>query len=858
MRHNREFERFGRIGVEKPRSYYVPFGEEQKFVFRNKILDRTASERLISLDGEWQFRAHRKIDDVEIDERMRDKIPVPSCVQMHGYDKIQYINSRYPFPFDPPYVPEENPAFHYRRYFTVGNAEKKQEKYYLEFEGVDSCFYLFVNGQSVGYAQISHATNEFDVTPFLKAGKNRIDVVVLKWCASSYLECQDKFRFTGIFRSVYLLRRPKEHIVDFKIDTEIEGKDGAILLKNESGIPFSYRLRATKGVVNPGESAKIVVKNAKFWTAEKPYLYGVVLSANGEKILQRVGIRTSKVENGVYKINGEPVKLKGVNRHEFSSLAGATVTREETLRDLKTMKWANVNAVRTCHYPDCPEFYDLCDAYGFYVMDEADVESHGAAAVQGSYTLDLWKKFADCGIADEGVTDREITLVERDKNRTCVVIWSLGNESSYGKMFYAGADYIKARDSRPVHYENLWELPDGREDPDYYTDRVDIASRMYPPLSFFEEFLKDEREKRPLVLCEYSHAMGNSNGDLNDYWKLIDGSDRFMGAFVWEWRDHAIKTEKGYLYGGDFSEREHDGNFCVDGLLNPDGTPKSGLYELRAVYGGKREKAPSVPTEKALPSVPSDNPVSYRMGEDGELKGFGTVRFRRPLKLSFLRAFIDNDRNVQGVWKAYKDAKPTVYGIRKEGNTVRVNGKLLKNCLQSLMTFELTYTFRNRCVDVEFSYEVADFVSYLPRIGLSFALGNRYGKFTYEGYGPYESYVDKHLASERGRYSSTAEKAYYHYVKPQESGSHFATTELVLGSRLKVTAEKPFSFSVLPWSTEELTETAHDFELPPSKRVYVNLDLAMSGVGTASCGPELQKDYRAAKKGRNTFRIELL
>ena len=849
---NREYETFERVGVEKPRSYYIPFAEKQEFAFAHGILDRKASEQFVSLDGVWQFRAHEDISDASVEEELPDAIPVPSCVQMHGYDQIQYINTRYPIPVDPPYVRVKNPAFHYRRTVTINDLS---QKYYLNFEGVDSFFYVYVNGKQAGYSQISHATSEFDITAYIQAGENVLDVVVLKWSAATYLECQDKFRFTGIFRSVYLLARPKDHITDFKIETKFSGNDGELTVRNLSTIAFLVQFCGEMKSVEPNTSVLFSVKNVEKWAAENPKLYDVVLWANGEKILQRAGFRTSEIKNGIYLINGDKVKLKGVNRHEFSPVAGATVTIEETVRDLELMKAANVNAIRTCHYPDCPEFYDLCDAMGFYVMDEADVETHGMAKQCVALSREAWQAFANSGIADKSVTDREITLYERDKNRTCVVIWSLANESSYGKMFYDGADYIHAHDTRPVHYEGAWEMADKS---DYYTRRIDIASRMYPVLEFFDEFLQDKKETRPLVLCEYSHSMGNSNGDLNDYWKLIDSNDRFMGGFIWEWRDHAIKTERGYLYGGDFGEREHDGNFCVDGLLNPDFTPKSGYYEMQAIYGGKREKKCKLSECERLTELPREKPLSHMLGANGELTSVGNVGFAVPLKINVFRAYLDNDRFIRGEWSNYEDVQQTAYNITETSNQVKVVGKMLKSCLAPIMDFTFVYMFYEKAFDVELNYKVADYVSYLPRIGVSFALPKTIAeRFTYMGYGPHESYIDKHLASEYGEFDSLAEKEYFRYEKPQESGSHFGTTELMLCGGMKIVAQKPFSFSVLPYSAQTIAKAKHDFDLCEDGNVYISLDIAMSGVGSNSCGPALAEEYRAPKEGNNKFRILL-
>ena len=852
MINNREYETYARVGVEPPRSYYVPFAQEQQIAFLYGIIDRTKSSRFISLDGEWQFKAHEDIADAEMDEQLTDKITVPSCVQMCGYDQIQYINTRYPIPVDPPFVRVKNPAFHYRRTF---KAQDLSQKYYLNFEGVDSFFYVYINGKQVGYSQISHSTSEFDVTGFLKSGENVLDVIVLKWSAATYLECQDKFRFSGIFRSVYLLVRPKKHITDFKVETKIDGNCGKLIVNSASNIPFTAQFENEVKTVEPNKSILFTVKNVNKWTSENPVLYDLTLTANGEKILQRVGFRTSEIKSGIYLINGQKIKLKGINRHEFSPVGGATVTIEETVKDLKLMKQANVNAIRTSHYPDCPEFYDLCDYMGFYVMDEADLETHGMTVRYGGGDMwKHWRDFANSGIADIGVTNRGITLYERDKNHTCVIIWSLGNEAGYGKMFFAGANYIHERDIRPIHYEGEYTAPE------LYPDftHIDVVSRMYPSFGQIKEILHDEKEIRPLVLCEYSHSMGNSNGDLNDYWELIDSNDKFIGGFVWEWRDHAVKTEKGYLYGGDFGEREHDDNFCVDGILNPDFTPKSGYYELQAVYGGKRETECKLPECKRLTKLETNKPLSYMLGRNGELICVGDVKFSEPLRVNIFRAYIDNDMGIRNEWKRYENAEQVVYDLQQNGNTVIIIGKMCKTCFAPVMDFTLVYTFYETAFDVDLSYKVADYVSYLPRIGLTFALPKSVAnKFVYKGYGPHESYIDKHLASAYGAYTATAEKEYFRYVKPQESGSHFGSTEIAFSNGIKIISENPFSFSVLPYSAEMLADAKHDFELKTDDNVYVSIDIAMSGVGTNSCGPELAEKYRAPKCGHNIFRIIL-
>ena len=579
----KEFQKFDRIGTTPHRSYYIPFAEKDVVRTKHSILDRTSSSRFTSLDGVWQIGQLDHVEDFKVDEKLENSIPVPSCVQMHGYDHIQYLNIRYPFPVMLPHLPYENPCWHYRRTFNV----KKQagERYYINFEGVDSAFYLYINGQFKGYSQISHATSEFDITDLAVNGENTIDVLVLKWCISTYLECQDKFRFSGIFRNVYMLTRPEGHITDYKIETGYNDKDGILTFINESDVDIKASLLDNSVIVPAKMKAEIVVPGVRLWTAETPNLYTLTLYAKGEKIIESVGFRKVSIDGKVFKINDEPVKLKGVNRHDFHCETAATVSLEDLAKDVHLMKELNVNAVRTSHYPNSPEFYMLCDYFGLYVMDEADLEMHGACSRDGRYDIPLWEEYAENDFFTPGITDRHVALVERDKNRPSVIIWSLGNESSFGKAFFKGANYIKNRDkTRPVHYEGL-QNADSKY---YYTELVDMVSMMYPSFDTIrEKVLDNPKENRPFVMCEYTHAMGNSCGDIAAYWDMIYNNDQMMGAFVWEWADHGIKTDKGFLYGGDFKEPEHDGNFCADGLLTPDRKLKSNALEMMAVYGGK-------------------------------------------------------------------------------------------------------------------------------------------------------------------------------------------------------------------------------------------------------------------------------
>ena len=839
------------------RSYYIPFAVDDVIRTKHSILDRTSSSRFTSLDGMWQIKQLDHVEDFDINEMLGDSIPVPSCVQMHGYDHIQYLNIRYPFPVMLPYLPYDNPCWHYRRTFNL--KKQKGEKYYINFEGVDSAFYLYINGQFKGYSQISHATSEFDITDMAVNGENTIDVLVLKWCISTYLECQDKFRFSGIFRNVYMLTRPENHITDYKIETTFDGDDGILTFINESPISIKIALENNEIIVPANMKSEIVVPNVKRWTAETPNLYTLELYANGEKIIESVGFRQISIEGKVFKINGEAIKLKGVNRHDFNCETAATVSLEELARDIHLMKELNVNAVRTSHYPNSPEFYMLCDTFGIYVMDEADLEMHGACSRDGRYDIPLWEEYAENDFFTPGITDRHTALVERDKNRPSVIIWSLGNESSFGKAFFEGANYIKNRDkTRPVHYEGLQNA-----DPKYYyTELVDMVSMMYPSFETIrEKVLDNPQENRPFVLCEYTHAMGNSCGDIAEYWDMIYNNEQMMGGFVWEWADHGIKTDKGFLYGGDFKEPEHDGNFCADGLLTPDRKIKSNALEMKAVYGGKTKSEVNIvdiPTSTYKFSSAIDIEVNEHTGEITSIKADGKEILRVPMHFNITR-YTDNDRDLIPHWigRCHLDAcRPHIFSCEKKENSYKFKGCLAANCLMPAAEFELMYEVSDNTLTATIEYKLADYVENFPRFGIEFGVDKARANFSYAGFGPSESYVDKHVACEYGYYVNSAQENYDHkYIRPQESGSHYACKYMAVKDLFKVTAEQPFSFSVNPYTTKQLCETLHSFELEENDFVNVCIDLAMRGVGSHSCGPELPPEYEIPETGKNIFKF---
>ena len=588
------------INTEENRVYYMPCSDIEN-------ARKETNDRKQDLNGEWDFMYYTCIDDVPEDFKYGntdgfDKIPVPSCWQTQGYDRHQYTNTRYPFPYNPPYVPYDNPCGAYVTHFESDNDYRK----YLNFEGVDSCFYVWVNGEFVGYSQVSHSTSEFDITDKVKNGDNILCVLVFKWCDGSYLEDQDKLRMSGIFRDVYVLRRPKEAVRDYFIRPYIRENGAEVCM--ELSFYGNSRPDGRIRVLDPEGKAvweqswketadrdqiRFYLENCRLWTAETPWLYTVEIQTEKEWITDRFGIREISVENGVLFINKTPVKFHGVNRHDSDPVTGYAISRQQMERDLKLMKEHNVNAVRTSHYPNSPQYYHLFDEMGFYVMDEADNESHGTDKVFKK--VDDWdthvkkwnRPIADNPAYTEAVLDRTRRCVERDKNHASVLMWSMGNESAYGCAFEAAMAWTKERDdTRLCHYEGARYVPDVKK---YDFSNMDLYSRMYPDqeeiIRYFEE--QESRtfsENLPFMMCEYAHAMGNGPGDLEDYFELIHRYDGMCGGFIWEWCDHAVKTEAGFLYGGDFGEELHDGNFCVDGLVSPDRIPHPGLREFKNVY----------------------------------------------------------------------------------------------------------------------------------------------------------------------------------------------------------------------------------------------------------------------------------
>ncbi|MBR5152814.1 MAG: glycoside hydrolase family 2 [Clostridia bacterium] len=565
----REYEDINKTSInrEKQRSYYIPYDSPEKALKG----DKTASKFYRLLNGKWKFRYFSCED--EIPERIRrwDTIEVPSNWQILGYEKPCYTNINFPHPVDPPGVPDDNPVGIYRKTINIDKAWQNRETY-IVFEGVSSCLYLYVNDTFVGTSQGSRDQAEFNLTAYLKPGRNQLKVKVYKWCAGSYMEDQDCFRMSGIFRDVYLLSREKGHIRDIEITADTK----TIQVSCENYEIFDADLK-------PADLSHPVL-----WNAENPYLYTVLVRGRTEYIPIKVGMREFALSpDHEFLANGQSVKLKGVNHHDTYIHTGTVMSEEALRKDLQLMKELNINTIRMSHYPPTPEFLNMCDEMGFYVVDEADVECHGFATM---HTADHYGEYEDDWICNmphwEPVfIDRVERMVERDKNHPCVFMWSIGNENYYMRNQKKMVQWLRARDkSRLVHSAEASIRHFRKGTPGY--EEVDVYSLMYPNVEEVDTLCTESMREKPLFLCEFSHAMGNGPGDVHEYIQRMYRYRNFIGGCIWEWADHVVMENGVAKYGGDFGELTHDENFCCDGLVFADRSLKAGSYHVKYAYQG--------------------------------------------------------------------------------------------------------------------------------------------------------------------------------------------------------------------------------------------------------------------------------
>ncbi len=592
------------VGTEKPRAYFIPYDSVEDALSG----DRNNSYYLTNLCGNWKFKYFESFEDLNKDYAKKDfnidsleEVYVPGVVQLYGLPEITdsplYSNLKYPFSVDPPHVPDENPCAFHIRDFEVSE-EMLQRDNILTFEGVSSCFYLWINGEFAGYSQVTHCTSEFNISEYLKVGTNRICVLVVKWCDGSYLEDQDYFRYTGIFREVYILSRNKTRLVDIYIKQDVSEDLASCKLHIECELtnkaPILYGLAAPGGVVIKNDESNtecfdIEIQNPLLWNDEKPYVYTLFITVEDEIIPFQLALRKIEIKDKKLLINNKAIKLKGINRHDSSPDTGYAVDIQHMTRDLLMMKRANVNAIRTSHYPNDPRFYDLAEALGFYFIDEADIETHGMGFnTDADWDWMRWSRLSTIDEWREAYVDRAARLFERDKNHGSVIMWSLGNESGCGYNHRAMREYIKNRDANAiVHYENahlqFTAVPEGES----WADISDVESRMYPGYQYTIDYLKNPEYTKPFYMCEYVDSI--STGDVYPFWKLVDENDNFCGGCIWEWCDHNVNIpdEDGkprYFYGGDFGEFPNDNICCLDGLVFSNREERPGYYDMKKVY----------------------------------------------------------------------------------------------------------------------------------------------------------------------------------------------------------------------------------------------------------------------------------
>ncbi|HYH32950.1 MAG TPA: glycoside hydrolase family 2 TIM barrel-domain containing protein [Pseudonocardia sp.] len=910
----------------------------------------------LSLNGQWRFdlaptvaQAPAGFADPGFDDGGWAELPVPAHWQLHGYGEPAYTNVRYPFPVDPPHVPTENPTGSYRRAIDVP-ADWAGARAVLRFEGVDSCFAVWVNGREIGTGQGSRLAAEFDVTGAVRPGEeNLVAVRVHQWSAGSYLEDQDMWWMSGIFRDVALLARPAGGVDDVFVHAGYE--DGAGTLRVD--VEGDARVLLPELGIDAAAGEEVRIDGVQPWSAEVPRLYDLQVVSDTERVALRVGFRTVRIEDGLLTVNGNRLLLRGVNRHEFHPDRGRAVTEQDMLDDVLLMKRHGINAVRTSHYPPHPRFLDLCDEYGLYVVDECDLETHGFERIGWRGNPPDDPAWADAHV------DRMRRTVERDKNHASVIMWSLGNESGTGRNLALMYDYSHDRDpDRPVHYERA---PDGRFS-DVYSrmyaphDEVELIGRRAEPARGVDPIQDAARRAQPFVLCEYGHAMGNGPGGLTEYQELFETHPRCQGGFIWEWIDHGIRTRDArgrefFGYGGDFGEELHDGNFVADGLLFPDRTPSPGLHEFAKVIepvritgtpdgrlrvanlyevrdlghlrfpwaveeegaqvdAGELDVPPLAPGERIELDLPAkaggraETWLTVRAvlaadepwGAAGHEVAWGQVplqprphaepaRGAAPVALDRVRGVLtavagvpldgprldawraptDNDRiprdSAADAWRAVGLARlrHRVVDVQDADGAVVVRMRTAPAALDVGFVSTMRWTPLDGgglLLDVSLQPE-GEWPCSLPRLGLVWSLPADLDTVTWYGGGPGEAYPDTCRAARIGRFSSSVDALQTPYVMPQENGrrTDVRWAELTdgAGRGLRVDAlpsagTETFGLTVRRWTSAALDAARHPVDLVPDDRVWLTVDLAHRGVGTASCGPDVlpQHELHAA------------
>lgn len=972
-----------RLGQLEPHACVVPYANGRDALTEISEMQFSKSPWYMDLNGRWDFKWSASPQD-RPEEFFKpgfnvsswDKIEVPGNWQTQGFGTKVYVNVFYEFatPYynfenNPPYVPvDSNEVGSYRRVFTVP-AAWKDRRTVLCLEGVSSFYYVWLNGQLLGYNQDSKTAAEWDITDKLIDGENVLALEVYRWSAGSYLECQDMWRLSGVERDVYLYSTPKTYVADYTVTSPLDReayRDGEFGLKvgiggHASGGSLDYTLYDADGkAVANGKSGlsdsvsfNAVVENVNPWTAETPYLYTLemLLKDKDGKITEtlgcNVGFRTSEIKDGQYCLNSKPILIKGVNRHSFTQ-QGHYVDEATMLRDIELMKLNNINTVRNSHYPADRRWYHLADKYGLYIIDEANIESHGMG--YGEHSL---AKFAEWLPAH---MDRTVRMYAKSKNHASVTFYSLGNEAGNGVNFEETYRWLKSVErNRPVQYERALE--------DFNTD---VFALMYAPVDYVEKYCHKEGIYRPFILCEYAHAMGNSVGGLKDYWELFEREPKAQGGCIWDWVDQSFveQTTDGirwYAYGGDYGPKDipSDASFCCNGLVNSDRTPHPHLAEVKSVYrnikstfandgamaldvhnwhfftnlnrydmkwslvtaGGKiidegvrtvdcapgqsvkvdlgarllpethrdiylnvdwltREATTMVPAGYAVAEeqfvvrqstvIDDSQPLRlkgrngvYRSGdvafsvdsESGAITSLisdGKQILSSPLRLSLFRPLTENDASWSGSGKLWLEAGldsiyQKVRSSQMDGNVLNVSTEVYGRDGRHVGDALLRYSVldgKRLSVNCHFEPDTT-VVKSLPRIGLVYRTQrNLASTVAYHGRSG-ETYVDRNSSGRLGVHKTTPDDDFHHYIVPQATGNHTDVRYVEINDGLlTVASTRPFQFSATPYTDENIQSARHIYDLKDDGMVTVHLDAEQTGIGTATCGPDILAKYR--------------
>ena len=900
------------INREPARAYFIPYAKQQ-------------GDRMVSLNGTWQFRWTKTPDErirdfyrTDFDASTWDKLAVPANWEVNGYGTPIYISAGYPFKIDPPYVMREpkkewttyverNPTGQYRRTFTIPDVWQKGQTF-LRFEGVMSAFYVWINGQRVGYSQGSMEPSEFNITNYIKKGENQIAIEVYKYSDGSYLEDQDFWRFGGIHRDVLIYHTPDVRIRDVAVRASMDGvlqiNPQFAVYRGETG--EDYRLVATLLDANRpvgGDTVaaaeildlqhkaarmnewypqrghrkfnrmEIKVANAKLWSVEQPYLYTLRLQlqkADGtvvEQVTQKVGFRTIQIKGGQLLINGKAIKIRGVNRHEHDPYTARVMSEQRMLQDLRLMKAANINAVRLAHYPNCPRWYELCDSMGMYVMDEADAETHGLRGTLAS-TPDWGDAFLD----------RAIRMAERDKNHPCVIFWSLGNESGYGPNQAAMSAWLHEFDpTRPVHYEGAQGNYTGKGEviPDPST--VDVISRFYPRV--MQEYLnpgipegsdKERAENarwerlleianktgdrctwvgsdggpRPVLTSEYAHCMGNALGNFKEYWDEINSNPRMLGGFIWDWVDQGI---------------------ALNEKLEMRNEKLAGIPRGAILYGGDFGDKPNLHAFCMNGVVLSDRTLTPKYYEVQAIYGGMSeqeIADQHPETKAAKPKVSKSKAPTSYIIHLTSNIKPQVFRAPTDNDKSFGNwlAKDWKRC--GLDTLRIPMKTEQQGNEFTFTFEIPDSLPPLPRLGIVIELPREYEQLTWYGRGPWDNYPDRKQSCPIGLWNSTVSQQYVHYPRPQDSGNHedctFVELKTKKGKKIRIEAvDDVFSFSALPYSAQYLNSKTHDYELQDQGKTYLSINCAVMGLGNSSCGPGVLKKYTIDKNKKHQLKIRI-